>query len=99
MICWKKKMTKLVTAWIRVKRIQLPLLLLSSTKIISSSSSGGEVLIILWIVLNKVDQASLWKTITMLVVGSNGEYDLSLHLKYKNKKRWPSEYTRLIRDD
>ena len=36
-----------------------------------------------WIVLSRVVQASLWKTMTMLVVGSSDGYDLLLHLEAK----------------
>ena len=41
----------------------------SSTRMISSRSWAGDLLIMEWRERRRVDQASLWKTITMLVVG------------------------------
>ena len=53
------------------------------TRIISSTRWTGERLMMEWIVLSRVVQASLWKTMTMLVVGSSDGYDLLLHLEAK----------------
>ena len=50
-------------------------------KIIHLSNGRGDLFIALHIVLNKVDQASLWKTITIDVVGSSVGYCLVLQLK------------------
>ncbi len=47
-------------------------LLKSSTKMISFKDDFGDRSMTLWIVRNNVDQASLWKTIIMLAVGSDG---------------------------
>lgn len=57
----------------RRKKIQqmnvIPLSLASSTKIISASNSRGERVMMDHTVRSNVDQASLWKTMTILVVG------------------------------
>jgi hypothetical protein len=56
----------------RKKRQQMnviPLSLASSTRIISASNSRGERVMMDHTVRSNVDQASLWKTMTILVVG------------------------------
>ena len=65
----------------------LPSTLASSTKIISFSSIAGEVYITLWTVLSRVDQASLWKTMITLVLGSGGQRlnFCSMHLEKKTE--------------
>lgn len=55
----------------KVKLICEPRSLASSTNMISSSNSRGERVMMDQTVRNKVVHASLWNTITMLVVGSN----------------------------
>jgi len=50
---------------------------------ISSTRLIGDRLMMEWIVLSRVVQASLWNTMTMLVVGSSDGYDLLLHLEEK----------------
>ena len=59
----------------------VPLSLASSTRIISFKSGRGDLLITLHTVRNKVDQASLWNTITIEVVGNSAGYCFDLHLK------------------
>jgi len=59
----------------------VPLSLASSTRIISFKSGRGDLLITLHTVRNKVDQASLWNTITIEVVGNSVGYCFDLHLK------------------
>lgn len=66
------------TVWITVI---VPLSLASSTRIISFKSGLGDLLITLHTVRNKVDQASLWNTITIEVVGNSAGYCFDLHLK------------------
>ena len=61
--------------------IIVPLSLASSTRIISFKSGRGDLLITLHTVRNKVDQASLWNTITIEVVGNSAGYCFDLHLK------------------
>lgn len=60
----------------------------SSTRMISSNSSLGDLNIMECIVLNNVVQASLWNTITTLVVGSKAGYCLLLHLNKRRKNTY-----------
>lgn len=62
-----------------------PASLASSTKMISLSMMAGDVCRTLKTVLRRVDQASLWKTMITLVVGSGGQRGnlLSTHLCHK----------------
>lgn len=64
-----------------------PASLASSTKMISLSRMAGEVCRTLKTVLRRVDQASLWKTMMTLVVGSGGQRGnlLSTHLCHTNQ--------------
>lgn len=50
---------------------------------ISLSSGRGDRFMTLHTVRNNVDQASLWNTMTMDVVGSLDAYDFNLQLKLK----------------
>jgi hypothetical protein len=59
----------------------LPRSLASSTRIISFNNDLGERFITLHTVRNSVDHASLWNTITMLVVGNRNGCFLFLHLE------------------
>lgn len=69
----------------------LPRSLASSTSMISSSSCHGDLFITLQMVRTSVDQASLWKTMTMLVVGNASlGYDFLLHLLYENANNPPA---------
>lgn len=58
-----------------------PFSLASSTSIISLSNGRGDLLMVLHMVRMRVDHASLWNTITTLVVGSRSGYCLFLHLQ------------------
>lgn len=57
-----------------------PRSLASSTRIISTSKCLGERLMTLWTVRSSVLHASLWNTMTMLVLGRSSEYTLVLQL-------------------
>lgn len=83
---WEPRCSKIETNNYRFiskqyKFIILPRSLLSSTRMISSRSALGDLLITLHTVLNSVVHASLWNTITTLVVGNLSGYALSLHLQ------------------
>lgn len=64
---------------------KLPLSLASSTSRISTSRCLGERLMTLCTVRKRVLQASLWKTITTLVLGRSSGYTFVLHLSEKRK--------------
>lgn len=64
----------------------LPLSLASSTSRISFNNSLGDRLIMLCTVLSRVDQASLWNTMTTLVSGSS-EFDGYTFLLHLDKRK------------
>jgi hypothetical protein len=65
----------------------LPLSEASSTRRISWSSSLGAVLMMECTVLRRVDQASLWKTMTIDVDGRSSGKVFFLHLRYRKEDK------------
>lgn len=67
-------------------KVDQPRSLASSTSTISTSRCLGERLMTLWTVRSRVLHASLWNTMTMLVLGRSSGYTLFLHLMERQYK-------------
>ena len=70
-ICVEATETTSSTSATATRNRDAPRSLASSTRMISATSSRGDRTMMVHTVRNSVDQASLWNTMTMLVVGSS----------------------------